>query len=305
MFSWRLLRALITPQRPTALTRRLIFLGMVESAALPRAHGWLRRVMQIAVLIMLPLTAIFFVFPMITLLYLSTLNYAPILLALVNTIFGAVMAGSVAGMIAREHDLRTYDVLASAPDGRFGLHVSYCKSWILAHRLYFWVIVPFVVIGMLGLLMGLGLNAIFRFPDTSGTMLGNVTLRLALMMAFGIDVMHSFAAAAVIGMWMPGEATGRGTARLNAVGGYVIIQFAAYLTLFAFGAILLPLFASMFGGSAAFQIAFGVVMVMCFFLVREAALVLIWREMGSQLNAAPDETNPGSAWSSRYRQVGV
>jgi len=304
MFSWRLLRALITPPRPSPLVRRLLFLSAVDSYALPRPRGTMRRALQILILIVMPLAAIFFLFPVITLLYISTLSYAPILLALVNSTFGAILAASVAGAIAREHDLRTYDLLSTVPGGRFGLHFSYCRSWIMQHRTYFWFVLPFVVIGMFGLMLGLGLESVFRYPGVGdGITLGTLAQRGALIAAYGIDVVHSFVAAAVIGMWLPSDASARGTAWVSAIGAYGLVQMTAYLTLFAFGTVLMPMFGSMFGSTPIMQIGFSILMIASFFAVREASIVLIWREMGQHLNASADEIDPRGKWLSPSKNI--
>ncbi|MDX2162690.1 MAG: hypothetical protein SF162_15325 [bacterium] len=292
LLSLHLLLTLLTPPAPSPLVRRLLLRDAADKADLAAGrHTTVRRsplrriapLVRAALVIIVPIAAILFLFPSMIVVYLSALAYAPVMMPVIALAFGLIFTGSVAASIAREHENRTYDLLSVIPYGRFGLHWLYCRNWIRLNQRQFWFVLPFMGIGAASLLFGLGVIDLLSAPPFV-----SLVQRLLLVAAYLFDALQSFAAAAVIGMWIPAAATNRINARLNAMGLFALVQMATYGLLAALGGVVLPLINPP-NISQVVQIGMTALWLLVFLAGREFLIVALWRAMLAQLNVTTTE----------------
>lgn len=284
MLSLHIWRALTRPPSHSPLLRRM----RAEKLELPSLRSLpLAGCLRSLALTIIPILILLIGSPVLVLLIYMSLLSTPILLPLAHTLYGVTAATSISGMIAREYDLRTYDVISVSPPGALGVHWAYCMVWISQHRYYRDIIGFLLVLGILAALFGLTTRTFFTAVPEFGAVW--VVQSLALIAFLCVDFVQSFATTALVGILIPVHVQQAGNARLLAFGSALSLHLAAYLLALIVATQFLPLLAVVTGGSQIVSAISPVLLVLTFAAFREFIVHLLWRAVEQNLNASPME----------------
>lgn len=291
MMTWRLWRALLTPTSLTAVYRRLYLRrGFVEpiSTELP-ALTWLGGL----VVMVLPVVLIFFgatfLFTAFTWFFENTF----LIVSLAVTLYGLAQCIVVSGQIAHEHDVGIYDTLGASLPGLLGLHWAYATRWLLAQRIFRWLLLGLVAAGMLAVLLGLisilpapqGLPASER-GQTPAT---PVTVP-ATMLLLWLDYTQTIILSSLVAMLVPAYVPQETNARLASAAIFLIIQ-VSYAVILSFFSVQLArlLFGQAANAAPERQIIYLLAVLVFVFALRESLIRLLWFQLVRRLNATPSE----------------
>ncbi len=284
MLSWHIWRALTRPPTQSPLLRRV----RAEKLELPSLNpmplaGCLRSV----ALTIIPIIILLIGSPLLVLLIYTSLLSTPILLPLAHTLYGITAAASVSGLIARENDRRTYDLICVSPPGILGVHWAYCMVWISQHRYYRDITGLLLVLGILAALFGLTTRTFFSVMPVDGA--AWIIQSPALIAFLCVDFIQSFATTALVSILIPVYVQQAGNARLLAFGSALCLHLTAYLLALIVGTQFLPLLSAVTGGSPLVSAISPVLFVLMFAAFREFIIHLLWRSVAENLNASPME----------------
>lgn len=226
MLTWKLWQALNHPPVRSPLFRRIYQRHlMAEGLEMPRIP--LLGLFRSVGLVILPVIFILIGLPLVMPLYYLMLLCAPVLLPLINTIYGLTLTINVSGGIARERQQRTYDVLCTAPGGTLGMHWSYCTGWIHAHAGYRYGLLVVLGTGILAVIVGLSPQIVFGAAPPSLMVL--MVRGLALIIFFVADYVQSVIISALLSLIVPITDEYETNVRLWTSSLFVGLQFAVYL----------------------------------------------------------------------------
>lgn len=202
-----------------------------------------------------------------------------------NTLYGMVWAGGISAAIARERELKTYDLLALQPTGAFG--VDWALSTGTLHRSALFRDLPaFVQVlasAFIGaLLIVVALFALFTLigetDEESIRLLLAAVQGIALAAAFYVDHIQSLVLANLVGMITPLYTPDRLNARLWAVGGFLLFKVAIYVLTMVINFVLLPRVMRIlaFDGALA-SIGLALLQFGIFYQLQDAIIGLLWR----------------------------
>jgi len=204
---------------------------------------------------------------------------APLLLLLNNTIFGLRWAIGISGAIAREHVNRSYDLLALAQDGHWGVswriasaHLHYNQRLERHDRRgrYFMLVVALLTI----------LGALTIHPNTA---LFGVTYIAILY----IDLLQSTVLAVLLGILLPTFSQNPRDTRIMALGALLSIQVITYALTWVIVIFSAQLVRESPSGLAILIVA--LFAVCTFYLIREAVIFALWRTLQRRLELPAHE----------------
>jgi hypothetical protein len=192
--------------------------------------------------------------------------------------YGLALVLGVSGSIAREHELKTYEVLAVSPPGRFGMHWLYCIGWMYRSSYARLMIVAFICLGVVAAFLGLAIPIIFRAG--SGTIIDPVIRAIASGFFFAIDFVQTIVIACLIAMVVPVYVRNRTTAHQIAASGFISAQLVSYLTAMSVGVVLYR---------AADDFVYPLLIIGTFTLLREGIISILWFSLRAGLNSSSSE----------------
>ncbi|MBC7809745.1 MAG: hypothetical protein H7175_01290 [Burkholderiales bacterium] len=219
----------------------------------------------------------------------------PILIAtllLSGTVLGLIWALDVSATIASEQEFGTYDVLAISPPGPLG--ICWTMSMACIHRngafrrlneQHIWSIRLFLAVPLM-IWFGIQLS-----PDyVRVAPFAPIAYAFAAVAALCLDHIQSAVLGVLVGVLSPTHTSRRFEAQLFALPVFLIIQIAAYLAAIIGTSVALLVLREMNGiieplvdvGAAFFGVAI-------IYVVREVAIILLWRKLGERLNATTTE----------------
>lgn len=226
MLTWKLWQALNRPPVRSPLFRRIYQRHlMAEGLDMPRIP--LLGLFRSAGLVILPVILILIGLPLVLPVYYLMLLCAPVLLPLINSVYGLTLIINVSGGIARERRQRTYDLLCTVPSGTLGMHWSYCTGWIHAHVGYRYVMLVVLGTGILAVIVGLSPQIVFGAAPPSLVVL--LVRGLALIVFFLADYVQSVIISSLLSLIIPISDEDETNVRLWTASLFVALQFAVYL----------------------------------------------------------------------------
>ncbi|MBE2270015.1 MAG: hypothetical protein IAE80_17390 [Anaerolinea sp.] len=294
MLTWRLRRALNNPLRPRAVPDRA-FLQLARhyrrgkpevGSGFPRRSLWFS-ITRSAGMLLLPIAAILFGAPIFIVSLFLVVTLSPVLVPLLNTLYGLALTLSISGRIAREHQAGRYDLLGTLPTGIVGLHWSFTLSGMLQNRLLHDLAILMSVIGIISSIFAIaalfGANAAFSFFHW-----------LIATAAAGIVILlDNYAAqvtAGLLSMTVPAHTTSTANARFITAAVFILLQLTGYLLLLLVLLVIVPASFQLFGISdalSALTLPLAALVVLGSF--RELTIRLLWRRLPAALNATSVE----------------
>lgn len=237
MLTWKLWRALNRPPVRSPVYRRAFrrqqSTEQIDLTRIP-LFGWFRN----AGLVVLPIFVILIGAPGLVLLSYLALLLAPLLLPFANIVYGVLLTTNVSGSIARERELRTYDVLCTAPEGTLGIHWAYCTSWIHFHVIYRSAMLVILFIGIVASLVGLSPQIIFGVGQVP---VGVTLVRgLALGAVFVVDYAQTVIISSLLTLLIPAQIENETNVRLWTASLVLVLQLGVYVPTLLLGIYALP-----------------------------------------------------------------
>lgn len=283
-FSWKLWRALQRPPLQSPLFRRAYTRQQPRraSAALPNfipLMGWFRAIS----LIVLPVVLVLIGVPVLVLTYSLSLAIAPLLLPLVNTVYGLNHAISASGGIVRERERQTYDILCTALPGSLGTHWSYCTGWLHYHAVFRAVLLAALMTGILASILGVSPQLIFGGEPVP--LWVNIDRAAALGVLFLIDYAQTSVLSSLTALLIPVYAETESNARLWAAALFLALQATVYGTTLIMTTFALPECLQLVGIDPVLAALLIPPLGLAFFVItREALITALWRTVELQLN---------------------
>lgn len=201
-----------------------------------------------------------------------------------NTVYSMVWTSGISAAIARERELKTYDLLALQPSGALG--TDWALSTGTLHRSTVFRDLPRIIqVLALAFIAALGIVGVFiAVTDTQSAEAARVLVStiqgITLAAAFYFDHVQSLVLANLIGMITPIYSPDRLNARIWAVGGFLLLKLGLYLVTFVSGFLVLP---------AIFQtgIALAGLQLLLFYQLHELAIAFIWHRFTQTDSLAP------------------
>jgi hypothetical protein len=167
-----------------------------------------------------------------------------LVVGIANTVYGMSWTSGITAAIAREHELKTYDLLALQPSGALG--TDWALSTGTLHRSTLFRDLPKMLqVFALAFMAALGLVAVFIVvTDASGEahmLLIAAVQGIALAAGFYFDHIQSLVLANLIGMITPLYTPDRLNARIWAVGGFLLFKMIIYIITIVINFLVLPL----------------------------------------------------------------
>jgi hypothetical protein len=231
----------------------------------------------------------------------------PLLLGFTGLLYGVDCALRVSGAIAREHENKTYHLLALAPAGPLGLSWAVCTSALYRNSEFqqFRTIIrvsltiALVISAVLALFVMVGQSEIFtRFAQPAHATIAHFIGVLGLCGVVYLEYVQSAILGCIIGMVIPTYTGSRLDASLFAFGVFLLLQIMVYLVAFVGVFVILPALYQSAGASGFYaDVSLTLLRVVLFFVVRDAVIVLSWRVLINRLNVmtADQDLNVGMA----------
>ena len=223
----------------------------------------------------------------------GVLIFLPII-ALAGLIYGAGWSVGIAGLLGRERENRSFDLLALTPPGPLGMSWATALGYLYAHSTFRNVnqtgnllaraTLMAAILSSAGLV--LSVSVIFSAPPLTLLALYAAALFVALL----ADQAQSLVAAVLVGILAADAAGSRLGAQLYAFALYAGIQLVTYIVTFALGFTLLPVFADAMGEIRLLE-SLAVVgwRLVLFAGSRELLIWLLWRRIDATLCPDPYE----------------
>ena len=292
MLTWTLWRALRNPPFADPLFQR-VYGAKARSPRLVRA-------LQIGTIYLFICFTAGFIWPLLAVnLAITSL----VILIVLNSLVGTVLADRISATIARERELQTYDLLCLLPVGELGIDWSLSTGSLYHSTL-------FRTTGFLARLLSVGLLGALVIAFTIPLMLlvgrwgGQDVLRLfvvlwyALLMGLGLYMNHIqiVVLAHLIGMLTPAFTTNRLNARMLAAGSLLLFCVGVYLSTAMIGFVILgSVYRWLHVPDPTGVISLPVLRLIIFYGLHEAVIYLIWRLLLRQFNSTPHDT----LWSAK------
>lgn len=292
MLIWRLRQALFDAARASAWR---VYSARKNASFAPPAFPTPRVLLPVANfargigLVILPIGVILFGAPLFILFMFVTLSLSPVLVPLAHLVYGAAITYNVSGLIARERENSTYDLLGTLPRGTLGLHWTRAVTWMTDHRGFRDAALVMVFIGIVAAVFGMAVIFNGTFDDGISPLAWFTSLICVLLLIVA-DHLGTQVTAALIAMIIPATTTSAVNARLSAVSLFAIAQIACYLVAAFTASALLPALFRLTGTDAA-MIAYllPIFTVFTFAACREVIVRQLWRAFRRAVNATPAE----------------
>jgi hypothetical protein len=166
-----------------------------------------------------------------------------LIVGIANTLYSMAWSGGISAAIAKEHELKTYDLLALQPSGAMG--TDWALSTGTLHRSTIFRDLPKLLqVFAVAFIAALSLVAVFvavANPSGEAQMLLVASVQgIALAMAFYCDHVQSMVLANLIGMITPLYTSDRLNARIWALGGFLLFKLTIYIMTLIINFIALP-----------------------------------------------------------------
>lgn len=228
------------------------------------------------------------------------IEHAPMLLlfaaAAANSIYSMVWATRISSTLAREHELRTYDLLSLIPTGAFGagwtLSTACLHHDTLFQRLRLALQLCAAAVGtalFIALLLPLVMLLTPNSPVTFGLFL-LLNYGVMLAVAFYLDHIQSLTLAHLTGMLAASHIQNRVTAQVWSTAGFLLLQLLTYLVTLILGFVLLPpLLQALQLDSAFIHSILPVMRVLILYGVHEVMVFIVWRTLLHHFNTDADD----------------
>jgi hypothetical protein len=299
MITWKLWSALQHPPNRHPVFRRII-------QSRPAAGYW-----HMAVLAILGLVFSYicyqasFLQPPVRLVLLS-LTFQDVLVIFVgfNLIYGCILAAGVSLTIARAREQGLYDALCLTPSGAPGINWAMCTAVLYRRPGFSWfrfAIIALSIIPILALLIQiaipilvLGSAAVGRSTyspaiiESYAHMLLDLTYAITLIIGFYASSVQSIIMSVILGI-LTSFAVRDASARIVAIGVFLLLQVFSFLLAFVFSLVILPAAYQLFHASGwLVDIGVPLLRLTFFFLLRELINFLLWRTLTRHLNSDLD-----------------
>jgi hypothetical protein len=214
-----------------------------------------------------------------------------------GSIYTAVWAMDIGGIIARERERSTYDVYCMAPEGALGVNWAVCTGYLqryerleqlrgLVGRLLL-VLVGVVALVTFFIVTNAGNTSPFAQAERDRAYLTLIHMG-TIVAALYIDHAHSIILGCLVGMLMPTYLQGHLDTRFGTIGVYLLMQLGTYVLTWLIALLALP---AAFGPAPIWlaRAALAVLQLAVFYAVREVIIQVLWRKLLEQLNVAPAE----------------
>jgi len=199
-----------------------------------------------------------------------------------GAVYGVVWAVGISGLVAREHERGTFDMLGVTPPGSLGTSWALCMGCLYRNQGFRRVNTGNTWIARTILLAPFVLMIWYSLSPTWTS--------LIFAAAFYIDYIQSIVLGALVGMLVPTIARNRLDSRFLAFGVYILMQIAVYVAFLLTVFIILPGVYRTLGLSGWFaELLFPLLCTLFFAAVHEGMVLMVWYLLLERLNAAPDE----------------
>ena len=204
-----------------------------------------------------------------------------LVIGIANTIYGVAWTSGISAAIAKEHELKTYDLLALQPTGALG--TDWALSTGTLHKSTLFRDLPRLIqVFAIAFMAALGIIGLFIIATDSSSEEGALLLvaavqGIALAAAFYFDHIQSLVLANLVGMMTPLHSPDRLNARIWAVGGFLLLKLAIHMVTLATGFFILPNLISLVSSNRVFTgITLAVVQLLLFYHLHEAVIAFLW-----------------------------
>lgn len=205
-----------------------------------------------------------------------------------GTLFGALWAGAVGRAIADEYMRKRYDLLCLSPSGVWGVNWALCTACLYRNGLFevvhtqrksiiYRVLLPASAL----LVLGFALSA-----EERGAALFSLTIAYGCtFIVLMVDYMHSMVTCSLSGILAPALARNTLNAPLWALGIFLLVQLAVYVTVAVLDLAVLPTLYSGWNLNGIYaDISLALVRLALYLIVRELASRALWRVTLHRLN---------------------
>lgn len=286
MLTWKLWRALSQPHHLHPLFQHVY--------SRQRYAGRLQRLLFLSSGYFLACVGITLCWPVLT------LNPGTVLIvALVgsHTVFGTLWSDRVSAVIAREYDLKTFDLLSMLPSGAFGAGWTLAMGSLYASPFFRYTSLMIRILGTIVLTMLIltlvipAMLSVAQWGSQDTGLLFNALWNLCLAFAgFYFDYVQSVVLAQLVGILASTYSLGHLNTRLMANGGFMLLKIMNYLFTFMTGFIFLNSFYEVLDLPLITAIiSLPVLRLLLFYGCHEISIQAIWIILHKRLHSTPYE----------------